>query len=135
MKIIEINAKKVRILSSELGHLKLKLSEAKREIESPILEYVECERSSLKKLDESENWIKILEGKVGVMELEIERKREEREEVEIQVCFLKEKVGEMEAEIKREKEEREEVETQVNFLREKVGETEAEVRREEEERE
>ena len=34
MKIAEINAEKVGILSSELGHLKLELSEAKREIES-----------------------------------------------------------------------------------------------------
>ena len=31
------------------------------------------------------------------MELEIERKREEREETKIQVCYLREKVGEMEA--------------------------------------
>ena len=48
MKIAEINAEKVGILSSELGHLKLELSEAKREIESGVLESVECERSSLK---------------------------------------------------------------------------------------
>ena len=33
MKITEINAEKVEILASEVGHLKLELSEAKREIE------------------------------------------------------------------------------------------------------